>query len=61
MAIALVAFCLLVLGGLYWYRARVEWTPANMASYLPRVNATVAYIDLEKLRDAGLLELVAGS
>ena len=61
MAVGLVAICACVLGGLYWYRARVEWTPTNMVSYLPRVNATVAYIDLEKLRDAGLLDLFVGS
>ena len=53
--------CVSVLAGLYWYRARMEWTPVNMASYLPRVNATVAYIDVEKLRDGGLLELIVGS
>ena len=61
LAVGMVAICLGVLGGLYWYRARVEWTPANMTSYLPRVNATVAYLDLEKMRDAGLLELITGS
>ena len=59
--IGLVAICGCVLGGLYWYRARVEWTPANMASYLPRVNTTIAYVDFEKLRDSGLLDLIIGS
>ncbi|HEY3738901.1 MAG TPA: hypothetical protein VGL53_03605 [Bryobacteraceae bacterium] len=32
-----------------------------MASYLPRVNATVAYVDFDKLRDAGMFDLIAGS
>ena len=48
-------------GGLYYYRARVDWTPQVMTSYLPRVNAAVVYLDIEKLRDAGLLEILAGS
>ena len=39
----------------------MEWTPANMASYLPRVNTTIAYVDFEKLRDSGLLDSLAGS
>ena len=39
----------------------MQWTPANMASYLPRVNTTIAYVDFEKLRAAGLLDLIAGS
>ena len=57
----MVAICAAVLGGLYWYRARVEWTAANMVSYLPRANAVVAYIDLDKIRDAGLLDVLTGS
>ena len=57
----MVAVCAAVLGGLYWYRSRMEWTPANMASYLPRVNTTIAYVDFEKLRAAGLFDLIAGS
>ena len=32
-----------------------------MSSYLPRVNTTVAYLDLEKLRQTGLFDLIAGS
>lgn len=39
----------------------MEWTPANLTSYLPRVNTTIAYLDLEKLKEAGLLDLIAGS
>jgi hypothetical protein len=61
LAIGLVALCLSVLGGLYWYRARVQWTSVQMASYLPRVNTTVAFVDLDKLREAGLFDLIAGS
>ena len=61
LAVTLVAICATVLGGLYWYRSRMEWTPANMSSYLPRVNTTVAYLDLEKLRQTGLFDLIAGS
>ena len=56
-----MAVCAVALAGLYWYRTRMEWTPANMASYLPRVNTTIAYLDLEKLREAGLFDLIAGS
>jgi hypothetical protein len=57
----LIGSCVAVVGGLYWYRVRVQWTPQVMTSYLPLVNATVVYLDIDRLRDAGLLDLLAGS
>jgi hypothetical protein len=57
----LLGFCAAAVGGLYWYRVRVAWTPRVLTSYLPRVNSTIVYLDLERLRDAGLLEVLAGS
>ena len=52
--------CLGVLGAFYLYRAR-DATPAELISYLPANNAVVAYMDVAAIRNAGLLDIIAGS
>ena len=52
--------CVLVAGGVYWFRARRAAPPSDLTAYLPSANASVIYIDVDALRRSGILGMVAG-
>lgn len=61
MLILLVAaVCAAVLGGTVWYRSRPLST-ASLLKRMPTIDSLVLYIDFEKLRQAGLVQLLDGS
>lgn len=62
-AIVLLALCALaVAGGIYRLRlAAPPAIPADLVELLPTANASVVYIDVDALRRAGILEMLAGS
>src|SRR5580658_5084851 len=45
----------------HWWRSSLRIDPAGLVECLPRDRSTHVYIDVDALRRAGLLELVAGS
>jgi hypothetical protein len=53
--------CALAGAGIYWFRARRAVRPSNLVLYLPAINASVIYIDVDAMRRSGVLNLVAGS
>jgi hypothetical protein len=57
----LLLACALAAGGIYWFRARRAAPSTNLVVYLPTVNASVAYIDVDALRRSGILSMLAGS
>jgi hypothetical protein len=59
-AVAGAALCLLAAGGVAWFRARAL-RPASLIARLPRRDALIAYIDVQALRRAGILQLLDGS
>ncbi len=58
---ALVLICAVILGSLAYRRSRTVATPRAMLSCLPRTGAVGVYLDVEALRRAGIVDLVAGS
>ena len=54
------ALCGVTLWGAFWYRSRAL-TPAAMLKRLPTDDAVVLYVDVSRLRAAGLLELLNGA
>jgi hypothetical protein len=61
LAVGIFVICALVLGGLYTFRARSASTPGRMIASLPRSGMVVVYLDVNALRRAGILDLIAGS
>lgn len=59
--VALVVICGGVLGSLYYLRTRAVSTPKAMVSCLPRSGAVLVYLDVNALREAGILDLLVGS
>jgi hypothetical protein len=51
----------LVAAGIYWFHGRRSARPADLVVYLPTANASVIYIDVDALRRAGILGMLAGS
>ena len=47
-------------GGVIWYRSRTL-TTAQLLKRMPTIDALVVYIDFEKLRQAGLVQMLSGS
>lgn len=60
-SVALLVVCILVVAGIYWFRARRAVEPSDLVAYLPTANASVFYIDVDALRRSGILRMVAGS
>ncbi len=58
---ALIIVCALAAAGLYVYRMRGGASPSDLASYLPTRDATVLFIDVDAIRRAGILDMIAGS
>jgi hypothetical protein len=54
------ALCGVTLWGVIWYRSRAL-SPAAMLKRLPTDDAVVLYVDVARLRTAGILELLDGS
>jgi hypothetical protein len=44
-----------------YFRRGAPLTPAQMVSYIPRGESTILYLDVQGLRDSGILEKLAGS
>lgn len=57
----LLVACALAVGGIYWFRGRSATQPSNLIVYLPTANASVVYIDVDAMRQSGILSMVAGS
>jgi hypothetical protein len=57
----LVLFCGLAVGILMYFRRAVAITPQAMVSYLPQGEQTVVYVDVNSLRQSGILERLFGS
>ncbi|HUA63349.1 MAG TPA: hypothetical protein VML19_31630 [Verrucomicrobiae bacterium] len=55
-ALAVVAFCGAVIGGVFWYQARTL-SPRALWERLPRTDGVVFYIDFAALRRGGLMQL----
>lgn len=56
----ITALCGATLWSVIWYRSRAM-SPAAMLKRLPTDDAVVAYVDVSRLRAAGLLELLDGA
>lgn len=61
LAFGLVVLCLGALAGFYYWHERRIGTPEAMVACLPPREATLLYVDVDALRRAGILELLAGS
>jgi hypothetical protein len=61
LVVLLLVACALAAGGIYWFRARRPAQSADLVAYLPTANASVIYIDVDALRKAGILAMLAGS
>jgi hypothetical protein len=60
-AALLTAACAALMLAVYWTRFRSPASPSQLTALLPAKDATVVYIDVDALRRAGLLNLIAGS
>jgi hypothetical protein len=61
LVVGLVAvICIVVAAGVVWYRDR-PISAAQLVRRMPRADALVLYIDFERLRQAGLVQLLDGS
>jgi hypothetical protein len=49
------------IGGIYWWRAARTLTNQQLIQSLPQARATHVFIDVGGLRNAGVLDLIAGS
>ena len=58
---ALLAACAAALGWVEWRRQSFDASVAGLVRHLPAANATQVYLDVQALRSAGLLEMLAGS
>lgn len=58
---ALVTVCLLVLGVMYYLRWRGTGSAASMIACLPRSGNVVLYLDIDALRQSGVMDLITGS
>jgi hypothetical protein len=58
--LAIAAICTAAIGGFVAYRSR-RWSTAELVKRMPSIESLVFYIDFEKLRQAGLLQLLDGS
>ncbi len=56
-----VAACAIAGAAGYWSHTRGGAQPSDLVSYLPAANASVIYVDVDALRRAGILGLLAGS
>jgi hypothetical protein len=56
----ILALCGVTLWGVIWYRSRAL-SPAAMLKRLPTDDAVVLYVDVARLRTAGILELLDGT
>ena len=61
MAVVLVIICIAAIAGIYRFRLRGGAKAADLVSYLPTANATVIYVDVNAIRSAGILGMIAGS
>jgi hypothetical protein len=61
LVLGIFVICGLVLAALYMIRARGASTPGRMVASLPRSGMVVVYLDVNSLRKAGILDLIAGS
>jgi hypothetical protein len=59
--VLLLAGCVLAAGGIYWLRTHRIPPSSDLVVYLPTANASVAYIDVDAVRRAGVLGMMAGS
>ena len=61
LAVLLVVVCGALLAGVYAYRVRAGASPTEMASYLPLGDGALVYVNVDSLRQSGLLNLVSGA
>ena len=61
MALALVVFCVAAVVLVMNLRRSAPISAAEMVSYMPPGDSTLLYLDVEALRDSGILEKLAGS
>ena len=61
LAVILIAICVALVWGIYRFRTRGGLGPADLVAYLPTVNATVLYVDVDSIRRSGILNMIAGS
>jgi hypothetical protein len=61
LALALIVICAAAVAAVMYFRRGAPLTPAQMVSYIPRGESTLLYLDVEALRDSGILEKLAGS
>jgi hypothetical protein len=61
LTLAIVALCIAGLVIMQWQRQRAERTNAALFARLPSDNAVQFFLDVQALRQAGLLDLLAGS
>jgi hypothetical protein len=61
LALALVVVCAAAVAGVMYFRRGAPLTAAQMVSYMPPGEATLLYLDVQALRDSGILEKLAGS
>ncbi len=50
----------MAIGGFVWFRSR-RLSTAELLKRMPTIESLVVYIDFDKLRQAGMLELLDGS
>jgi hypothetical protein len=60
LVILVACICVAVTGGMVWYRSR-QMSAGQLLKRMPTVDALVLYINFEKLRQAGLVQLLDGS
>ncbi|HLH00836.1 MAG TPA: hypothetical protein VKX49_31300 [Bryobacteraceae bacterium] len=61
LAALLGVFCALAVAFVYLFRMRGGAAPSDLVAYLPADNATLVYIDVDAIRRAGILKMLAGS
>lgn len=60
LVLLLAGVCLATWSGVAWYRSR-RLTTAELLKRMPAIDSLVVYLDFEKLRQAGLIQLLDGS
>jgi len=61
LALALVVFCVAIVVLVIYLRRSAPISAAEMVSYMPAGDSTLLYLDVQGLRDSGILEKLAGS
>ena len=61
LAALLIVLCALAIAGVYMFRMRGGSKPSDLVVYLPAENASVVYLDVDRMRRAGILNMFAGS